>query len=315
MNFPAELQTPVSYREHRTFDGRNMTPWDYAQRYLPVTVSGPTNVTRINVSRYHLGAPTAAQQQLLGAVIDHFASRQRKDPSYRLKLIVNDEAIEIKDRQEIARSLQVPFLGKGSPEDCQIVLQLALLVGGITPDRLQAWSDANLGLDCNGFVGNYLFHEVLQRGWRVNPTDADVGPSSTIDVYFKRWAEAPIDDLAKVQSTRMHLIVRVNDAGVVIPRLLGSMVGHIAITQPGEVMNQSFVFNSMGGLDLQTAQLGMYGKLALRTVESAGPIDGVGKNWLVFVKPTKVKGVFEVNRDKIHFVDKIKIAPLRLVPL
>jgi len=292
-----------------------MTPWDYALRYLPIKVPGPTNALRINVSRYHLGDPTAAQQQLLGAVIDHFGSKQRKDPSYRLKLTVNDAPLEIASRQEISRSLQVPFLGKGSPEDCQIVLQLAVLVGGIPPDKLQAWTDANLGLDCNGFVGNYLFHEVQQKGWRLDPAKTDVGPSTTIDVYFQRWAEAPIDDLSKIQPGRMHLIVRVDDNGRVIPRFSGSKVGHIAITQPGEVMNQSFVYDSMGGLDLQTAQLGMYGKLALRTVESGGPVDGVGKNWLVFIKPTKLKAVFEVNRDKIHMVDKIMVAPLRAKPL
>jgi hypothetical protein len=205
-----------------------MTPWDYALRYLPVQVPGPTNTYPINVARYHRGNPTAAQQQLLGAVIDHFASKQRKDPAYRLQLIVNGIPIEVVNRQEIGRSLQVPFLGKGSPEDCQIVLQLALMLGGITPDRLQAWTDANLGLDCNGFVGNYLFHDVLQQGWRVNPTDSDVGPSTTIDGYFQRWGGEPLDDLGKILPSRMYLIVRVDDIGRVIPQFSGSTAGHIA---------------------------------------------------------------------------------------
>jgi hypothetical protein len=37
----------------------------------------------------------------------------------------------------------------------------------------------------------------------------------------------------------------------------------------------------------------------------------VQKNWMVFVQPYKIKGVFEVRRDNIHMLDKVRIAPLR----
>jgi hypothetical protein len=196
----------------------------------------------------------------------------------------------------------------------QIVLQLALLLGGKLPVQLQGWADANLGLDCNGFVGNYLFHDMLGNDWRVAPGKTDVEPSSTIDEYFNRWAEAPLDDLSNVMPSRMHLIVRVDDSGHVIPHSLGTTVGHIAITQPNEVMQHSFVTDTMGFYDIETANLGMYGKLALRTVESGGPVTGVQKNWMVFVRSTGIKGVFEVRRDHIHMLDRVRIAPLRNRP-
>jgi hypothetical protein len=285
-----------------------MTPWEYASRYLPVQVPGPTQTYPINISRYHLGTPTAAKDQILGAVGDHFKTNQRKDKSYRLSLTVNATPAEFASADELKPSLNA-FWGKGSPEDCQIVLQLALKLGNVRPERLQSWADNNLGLDCNGFVGNYLFHEVLQNGWRTATGKNQIGPSTTIDEYFKRWVQNPIEDLSKVLPGRIHLIVRVNDAGVVIPRYAGGKVGHIAITQPGESMNQSFVNNSMGFYDLEMAKLGMYGKFALRTVESAGPTKGLQKNWIMFT-PTKLKGVFDVRRDNIHMLDKVKIAPL-----
>jgi len=290
-----------------------MTPWEYAARYLPVDVPGPTQNYPIDISRYHLGDPTAAKDQMLGAISDHFATNQRKNPGYRLQLRVNNVPAEFARRDELIPSLNA-FWGKGSPEDCQIILQLALMLGGIRPERLQSWADANLGIDCNGFVGNYLFREVQQNDWRQAPAKTEVGPSTTIDQYFKRWTEDPVDDLSRVLPTRVHLIVRVDDAGHVIPRYSGGKVGHIAITQPGESMSQSFVTDTMGFYDMETAELGMYGKFALRTVESGGPVKGLQKNWMVFVQPSKVKGVFDVRRDHIHMLDKVRIAPLRGAP-
>jgi hypothetical protein len=268
----------------------------------------------INISRYHLGSPTAAQQQLWGALGDHLTANQKKNPAYRLELLVNGAKIQVAKRDDIRMSAVRPFYGKGSPEDCQIVLQLALLLRLAAPERLQAWADANLGLDCNGFVGNYIFHDVMGQDWRTNASEKQPGPSSDIGTIFK-WAAGSndfnaLDDLSKIQSGRTYVIARADSHGHVIPGGPNSTVGHIALTQPGEIMQQSFVSNSMGGLDLRSAELGLYNKLALRTVESAGPIDGVGRNWMVFQTPSKLKKVFEVRRDKIHMLDTIKIAPI-----
>ena len=72
----------------------------------------------------------------------------------------------------------------------------------------------------------------------------------------------------------------------------------------------------MGFYDLETARLDMYGKFALRTVESGGPVKGVQTNWMVFVQPSKVKGVFEVRRDNIPYArqceDRTPARPPRL---
>jgi hypothetical protein len=297
------------------FDDGDMTPWEYALRYLPVQVPGPAEAYPISIARYHIGAPTAAQQQLWGALGDHLSSHQKTKPAYRLELIVNGARIQVGKRDEIRMSAVRPFYGKGSPEDCQIVLQLALLLRLTTPERLQAWADTNLGLDCNGFVGNYIFHDVMGQDWRMNAGEKQPGPSTNIATIFQ-WAAGSgdfnaLDDLATIEPSRSYLIVRADSHGRVIPGGPNSTVGHIAITQPGEIMRQSFVSNSMGGLDLRSAELGLYNKLALRTVEAAGPVDGVGKNWLVFQRPApRLKKVFEVRRDKIHKLDTIKIAPL-----
>jgi hypothetical protein len=58
----------------------------------------------------------------------------------------------------------------------------------------------------------YLFHGVLQHGWRVNPTDSDVGPSTTIDGYFQRWGGEPLDDLSKIRKKAVIVIENVYNA-------------------------------------------------------------------------------------------------------
>lgn len=293
-----------------------MKPSEYAQRYLPLQVAGPTDSYPINISRYHLGDPTAGANQLQGAVIDHFNAHS-KDSKYRLKLTVNgSDTIEFANRHDIGPYMARAFYGKGSPEDCQIVLQLALLVGRIkTAASLQTWADNNLGLDCNGFVGNYLNHAVQGYDWRTRPKATEVDPSSKIDAYFSRWTTGAITDLSTIQSGIKHLIVRVEDNGKVIPQYSGGKVGHVAITEPNESMVQSVINDDKGDLDADAKKLGMDGKFALRTVESGGPITGVQKNWMVFMRPTRVKGVFEVRRDHIHMVDTVSIGQLRLQPL
>jgi len=86
-------------------------------------------------------------------------------------------------------------------------------------------------------------------------------------------------------------------------------VGYIALTEPGQFIP------SYSSMDLTRANDNMIGNTALRTVESAGEKrDGVSlglhKNWMVFIRALKPKGVFEVNRDNIRKADTVKLAPL-----
>jgi len=285
-----------------------LTPATYASRYLPIQVPSDAQPIPTHVRRYpaHLGAPTAGQQPFWSALGDHFARQKKADPGYTLTLTVNNAPFPVRDREQIRMPSVRPFYGKGSPEDCQVVLQLALRLGLTTADRLQSWADANICLDCNGFVGNYLFHVRLGRPWTENPSADQPGPSQTIDKLFQ-WAagkdeHGAIDDLDDLDTNDVHIVVRSDLAGHVVPG--PAPVGHVALTEPRQFRRE---YTSM---DLRRANDGMIGNLALRTVESAGPVDGVGQNWLVFVRSLPPRGVFQVNRDRIRKVDPVKIAPL-----
>lgn len=294
-----------------------MTPWQYAGRYLSIDVPG-TSAGPIRIDRYHRGDPTNQKDALQGLVKAEFERQSRKTSGFRLPVTVNGQRFEFRSYDDIKFCLQHPFIGKGAPEECQVVLQLAVATMLVKPENLQKWADANLGLDCNGFVGSYLLHEVAGKDWRSAATKAEVGPSQGIDEYEKHWCDAPVTDAAKFERGRTYLVMRVDDRGDVISRFSGGKVGHIAITEPSEMMDRSFISDSFGGLDLETARLGLYGKKALRSVESGGPWNGgpgVGKNWMMILGPAKVKNAFVVMRDKMHFRDTVRIAPLRSSPV
>jgi hypothetical protein len=296
------------------------TPAQYAAQYLPVTVPSAEGNVQVNVGRYHIGGPSSgAKDALWGAVGAHFAAMQKTNPGYRLELSVNGLPTLVASREQIRYSLINPFFGKGSPEDVQVALQLALRLRVVTRDRLQAWADANIGLDCNGFVGNYIMREIMGNPWWLHQRGAKTpGPSAAITAIFE-WAaghseESALADTSQIDASVPHLFARVDSAGHVMPG--GKVVGHVGLTEPGMKMDHSFVSDSMGGLDLKSAQQGLYGKFALRSVESAGQHSGgikvgVSQNWLIFLG--KVSGqpkVFEVIRDNIRHRDFIKIAPL-----
>src|SRR5262249_47633573 len=76
---------------------------------------------------------------------------------------------EVVDTVSIART----FVGKGTPEDIAGTLRLALRYGLVKPDTasLQKYCDAYIGMDCSGFVGNFL-NEALGAGIDVMNTSA-----------------------------------------------------------------------------------------------------------------------------------------------
>ena len=61
--------------------------------------------------------------------------------------------------QQNKESIRTAAMGKGAPEDYGIAMQWAVYSQKIkNPSQatIQAWFDQNLGIDCSGFVTNYL---------------------------------------------------------------------------------------------------------------------------------------------------------------
>ena len=285
--------------------------------YLPVMVPGTGQPYPIKISRYHLGQETAAKDRLLGRL---GPSRRKAEEGPRLPVDASrqwksalDCLLEGNRPSALSAFHRQGFAG-GVPDRTA-----ARDLGRRHPTgRLQTWADDNLGLDCNGFVGNYLFYDAMGNDWRTDAPQGQPGPSALIDTIF-HWASGidesgVVDDLDQVSLNLKYLIARVDARGIVMPGGPGHPVGHIAITEPGQIMRQSFVHDSMGGIDPRFANLDMYNHFAMRTVESVGPrnIDpGISMNWMVFLRKSRSNNnVFEVRRDKILMQDTVKIAPV-----
>src|SRR6266568_4700990 len=100
-----------------------LTPAQYADCYLNLEVPFAHGSVRVRVDRYHIGAPDHAQGNLWSALKEHFRKEQAKDKSFRLRLQVGSETVDFASPHEMLHRAVNPFYGKGSPEDCQIVLQ------------------------------------------------------------------------------------------------------------------------------------------------------------------------------------------------
>lgn len=135
------------------------------------------------------------------------------------------------------RLLGLPFVGKGAPEHCQIVLQLARH-WNILDGSLQAYADRNMGLDCNGFVGNCIFHGMEGKPWYELGLDAIEGPDTTIDGYFEdKYAKKGfVASWEQMDGGSTYILGRINPKTLRIVKSVDAEgVGHITISEPGTI--------------------------------------------------------------------------------
>lgn len=300
-----------------------VTPVEYAERYrsIPVQAAGQTRNTRVEI--YRIGKPDAEQGTLWGKVKDHFTVNKKKDANYRLRLRVNAAEEEFASADELLRRVVNPFWGKGSPEDCQIALELAVITARTGIDGVQDYANKHIGLDCNGFVGNYIWHVHQGHAWNTWPAKADEDkepyPSASI-ASIMSWAKKAGREITAVSDMlagKMYVMGLVDDYNKVIPGGPNGPSGHIVITEPNRFMERSFVHDTMGFYDLRWAKKDAYGHPAFYVVESTGPEMQVGlKDSWYAIRPLKkangdeVPAVFSVFRGAKGKAMKVRIAEL-----
>ena len=276
------------------------TPSEYANRYKNLQVGFDDGDVNVTIERYHIGTPDDEAERLVQAVREYYDGHFKKDPSFTLDLIVNGQKVSstfVKMKGHVA----APFWGKGSPEDCQVAAQLAVVTKRTTKENLARYCDQHLGIDCNGLVGNYFFHDRGEQPWESTAKDkVDLGPSSTMDQFVA--AGLPVLSVTDIIPANIHLFVELNDQYRVKPGGSGG-AGHIMMTDPNKYTATSFVVNSFAGLDLRWAEKGAYGHPALWAIESTGPQGAVGlrESWYAIKRSlatihTKNRGIYEVFR-------------------
>ncbi len=211
-------------------------------------------------------------------------------------------------RQLLTRAVQA-FSGKGSPEDVQLTLQLAVRCG-VATHGIQQYCDervdtyARLGLDCNGFVGNYLRYRHSETQWNYyDPVssaeiiNADMG----ISLITLRLGSQAVENEDAMFTPRLHVLAMVNKAGMVINGGFGP-VGHIMILEAINSVQRQAVYPPVPKEYLSGQYLWYSG------VE-ATPAVGLSRIAYAILKIDK-DGVATVWRDEVKNLIKVKIYPV-----
>lgn len=176
---------------------------------------------------------------LYGKLHEHFAK-----PGASIKVFIASAEVDervFKSFNEIWYYASKAFWGKGSPEEIQITLQLVLRFNLATPQTLQVYCDekidglaqGRIGLDCNGFVGNYLEHGSRGMTWDGHKVGFQAYEANTDiqSIMSKLGAEVKsINDINLHDTYVMGLVDPITKR--VIARYAGGHTGHIVITTP-----------------------------------------------------------------------------------
>lgn len=301
-----------------------LTPQNYADRYSRLNVYTYTDaqasaaimpdpppdakLTPVCVCKYRLGLHGTQYRHkanslsvFQSAVMSHLG--KKNDPITVWVIRSTDGKVEARTyrtRAEVGSNFIDPFYGKGSPEEVQVVLQLAVRFGALTPEQLQPYCDnGNIGLDCNGFVGNYIHH--IRRGfewWDTSSKGGEINASSYIQTFASSKAlgsVSALDELAR-DSSAIYILMMCTEDGtlrdhqkVVDPKTgnVTTKYGHIMISQPGTLRKS-------GNPYAKDAQ--MY---SLTVLESGGGI-GLCKSTYWINQPHSKSPVFVVNRGSVN---------------
>lgn len=266
-------------------------PSAYAKRYSQLRVELKTGPVTVNVRQYRLGDAPRAKDVLWSKFKDYVHAQVKKDPKFTFTLRVNGQDYPRTTYHGMEQWVVRPFTGKGNPECVQMVLQLAALLGEATPGSLQSYCDSYLGLDCNGFVGNYLYYDQADHDWTDEPKKGEYGPNGDM-TNFEKLGDA-VKDTADMDPHRTYLCLETLNGKVIPGGKTGA--GHIVITQAGRFMPQSFVTDSFGGMDLKLAKQRAYGHPAFWAVESTQK-KGLTQSWYAFPNNKDPGGVHRIFR-------------------
>jgi hypothetical protein len=274
------------------------TPAGYKKRYenlqVALTAGGSASVSVTHYRATFMGSGamavnTAAMDAFDGKFHD-FAKKGfpsdialQVDTGQGLRAVTDDEANKLysPNYHNALRALKSVYQGKGSPELCQIVLQLAAhwKLSASNQASLQKYADEALGLDCNGFAGNFIWHDVDQNDWTDHGLDAAEGPNSKIKVY--QGGNFPIGSWDDV-TAGPYLFLRTNENGVILDGV-NNDIGHMTLTEPVKFRPKSG--QTPRGVDVVESSASMGG-----LNESMYSLDSMSK---------KAKDVFFLRREDV----------------
>jgi len=292
------------------------TPAEYASRFESITVHSPDGSSQlasgISVDRYRLGAKQPAideRARVAKKIQKDLAIRRKTDPSAKIVVHVETgagieehsfDSLTFDNSNQLWALIRYPYVGKGSPEAVQVLLQLASVElpgspAAIKVGDFQTYSDKWLGLDCNGLVGNYLRHVYRGIAWSdVTATKSNVSPDNLITDIWCGFGGEVRNSADDVDFNDLNLLVMVDKTGKIIPGGSGGY-GHIMISQPKE-MDFEVGLKSILGVPDDEAVPGIQVLESTAAKDSADGKDGVAKSTYAYADYKPQKGVIRVRR-------------------
>jgi hypothetical protein len=291
------------------------SPVEYFNLYQSLPIPSPDGsadlASGISVDRYRLGAQQRyldERLRLAKKVQKDLQLRKKKDPEATIHVrVATADGYEEYDfpglkfvaGDQLWALLRYPFVGKGSPEAVQVALQLAAneMPGSppfVTPDNFQSYCDKWFGLDCNGFVGNFLRHEPAGIPWQDVTKTKGIGPDAQIDFIWNNFEGTVRSRAADIDHTELNLMVLVDSGGKIIPGG-SSGPGHVVISGPGERADIDQLNRTFPIAANQTVP-------AVCVVESTGAVEtsdgknGLARSFYAYMDHPHLAGVIRVHR-------------------
>jgi hypothetical protein len=307
-----------------------MGPYEYARKYWEMEVpiiNDDNEIVRyekvdFNKYRLHLGWSQnifpPGHKEFVSAVNTYANGLFKKGKRLELRVktiwgnihYLSPESYNDLVYQRVLWRSVLAFSGKGSPEDVQLTLQLAARCG-VAKKGLQQYCDekvdtySRLGLDCNGFVGNYLCYRDSANAWNpfgLKPPTFKIHGETGIRDMVTQLGTQPVKNVDDMFTPRIHVLGMVDSTGTVINQFdSNGGVGHVMITEatcwgkrevwppiPKEYLNGRYMWYS--GVE-------------------ATPAVGLSPVMYAILKITN-NGVATVWREKVKSLLNVKIYPV-----
>jgi hypothetical protein len=285
----------------------SLSPKEFAAKYLSMRVyiyppqdGGPDNSAlapsgwqEVSVANYRLsGSPYR------GSIWSDISSRLKEKTDVRLITIAGAQIDDSLTVAQVYNAFRYPWLGKGSPEQAQITIQIMYRFHK-AHTALNAFLAADfIGLDCNGFAGNYYQRVMQGTDWKDQNNLKDPGPTTFIEGLFKLGGrKAEIKKLDDIDSSKIYVFAECDPKTAVIADPVSGQEntwGHVMLTEPGEL-------NKLAG--------GKIGMSVTEATADAGRKLRSGVNYTIY--PGKTVGgvsVFHVERGAPSDTLDVRIA-------
>ena len=260
------------------------TPKDYAARYrlCPVYFEDGTKVNYV-AGKYRIGMrDTTTKDSLWNAIRRHFRSESTLSVNVYVGGSSSITTYDFCSRDEIKFTALNAFWGKASPEEMQVTIELLDRFGvKARADLTQYCSSENIGVDCSGFVGNYIARILGTTAWHTQVATGAVGPKMKSNAIFNSYP-IRVRDVTELSPTKRYVLGYCNSNGTPHGN---SPTGHIVISDKPRQHQLTCIASDAGGQ-------GSLGRLSVS--ESTGGIGAISSEY-------SIREVVHAGTSRAHF--------------